>query len=134
MNRKILMIRPKTAMADSGNYRESRYFTAYQPHTSNNTRNNLIDQQEQFQLPDFWVNKFHQKFAPFGLGFLQCANGTTIGCESCEELWTPKSMHIDMALSGVEIIGNGSGSHHELRKLHSRLGLMVSATQKCGGL
>jgi len=120
------MIRPKTAMADSGNYRESRYFTAYQ-----DPRDGI---QEQFQLPDFWMKKFDQKFAPFGLGFLQCADGTTIGCESCEELWTPKSMHIDMALRGVEIVGNGSGSHHELRKLNSRLGLMISATQKCGGL
>lgn len=126
VNRKILMIRPKTAMADSGNYRESRYFTAYQ-----DPRDGI---QEQFQLPDFWMKKFDQKFAPFGLGFLQCADGTTIGCESCEELWTPKSMHIDMALRGVEIVGNGSGSHHELRKLNSRLGLMISATQKCGGL
>ena len=126
VNRKILMIRPKTALADNGNYRESRYFTAYQDRTDGH--------QEQFQLPDFWVHKFDQKFAPFGLGFLQCADGTTIGCESCEELWTPQSMHIDMALRGVEIVGNGSGSHHELRKLNSRLNLMVNATQKCGGL
>jgi NAD+ synthase (glutamine-hydrolysing) len=28
-DRKILLIRPKVAMADNGNYRESRYFTAY---------------------------------------------------------------------------------------------------------
>ena len=28
-----------------------------------------------------------------------------------------KSAHIGLALQGVEIIGNGSGSHHELRKL-----------------
>ena len=127
MDRKILMIRPKTAMADSGNYRESRYFTAYQPPADG-------VEEEKFQLPHFWSDKFSQKFAPFGLGYLQCGNGATIGCESCEELWTPKSAHIDMALSGVEIIGNGSGSHHELRKLNQRLGLMISATQKCGGL
>ena len=28
-DKKILLIRPKSAMADSGNYRESRYFTSY---------------------------------------------------------------------------------------------------------
>ena len=28
-DRAILLIRPKTAMADNGNYREGRYFTAY---------------------------------------------------------------------------------------------------------
>jgi len=125
-NKRILTIRPKTALADSGNYRESRYFTAYQPPSSG--------EQEQIQLPTFWADKFDQYVAPFGVGFLQCADGTTIGCESCEELWTPHSSHIDMALTGVEIIGNGSGSHHELRKLNARLGLMISATQKCGGL
>jgi NAD+ synthase (glutamine-hydrolysing) len=125
-NKKILMIRPKTSLADSGNYRESRYFTAYQTPTEY--------EQDQIQLPAFWANKFGQKVVPFGVGFLQCADGTTIGCESCEELWTPQSAHIDLALTGVEIIGNGSGSHHELRKLNARLGLMISATQKCGGL
>lgn len=125
-NKQILMIRPKTALADNGNYREGRYFTAYQSPSSG--------EQEQIQLPTFWADKFGQCFAPFGVGFLQCADGATIGCESCEELWTPHSAHIDMALTGVEIIGNGSGSHHELRKLNARLGLMISATQKCGGL
>ena len=38
------------------------------------------------------------------------------------------------ALRGVEIIGNGSGSHHELRKLSTRMELMISATRKCGGV
>ena len=124
-DKKILMIRPKTSMADNGNYRESRYFTAYKAPKN---------MQEKLQLPNSWAKKFSQKTAPFGVGFLQCADGTTIGCESCEELWTPQSAHIDMALSGVEIIGNGSGSHHELRKLDARLGLMINATKKCGGL
>ncbi|GFH51344.1 glutamine-dependent NAD(+) synthetase [Chaetoceros tenuissimus] len=124
-DKKILMIRPKTSMADNGNYRESRYFTAYKAPKN---------MQEKLQLPNSWAKKFSQKAAPFGVGFLQCADGTTIGCESCEELWTPQSAHIDMALSGVEIIGNGSGSHHELRKLDARLGLMINATKKCGGL
>jgi NAD+ synthase (glutamine-hydrolysing) len=36
--------------------------------------------------------------------------------------------------SGVEVIGNGSGSHHNLRKLDTRLELMLSATRKCGGV
>lgn len=126
-NRQILLIRPKTAMADNGNYREGRYFTAYQPPI-------LTKANEVFQLPQFWIDKFHQKTCPFGTLFLHTSDGTTIGCESCEELWTPKSEHIDMALIGVEIIGNGSGSHHELRKLDSRLGLMISATRKCGGV
>lgn len=123
-NRKVLLIRPKMAMADAGNYRESRYFTAYRPGSDTTS----------FLLPPEFKHKFNQTEAPFGTQFLQCADGTAIGCESCEELWTPQSEHIQMALQGVDIIGNGSGSHHELRKLNTRLELMVSATRKCGGV
>ncbi|CAM9359648.1 unnamed protein product [Phaeothamnion confervicola] len=57
-----------------------------------------------------------------------------IAAETCEELWTPHSPHIDQCLAGVEIHGNGSGSHHELRKLDTRLSFMVGATRKCGGV
>ena len=39
-----------------------------------------------------------------------------------------------MNAKGVEIIANASGSHHELRKLDSRLTLMKNATSKCGGV
>ena len=109
VNREIVLIRPKMAMADGGNYRESRYFVAYRP---------LPDgQPETFQLPLVWKQKFGQSFVPFGNVVIKGLDGTTIGCESCEELWTPQAAHIQMALAGVEVIGNGSGSHHELRKL-----------------
>jgi len=65
---------------------------------------------------------------------IQSSHGKTIGCQSCEELWTPNATHIELSLQGVEIIGNGSGSYHELRKLDQRLELMVNATRKCGGV
>uniref|UniRef100_A0A6U2XUR6 Glutamine-dependent NAD(+) synthetase n=1 Tax=Entomoneis paludosa TaxID=265537 RepID=A0A6U2XUR6_9STRA len=125
MNRKILLIRPKSAMADNGNYRESRYFTAY--------RATGIGPEELI-LPEIFKEKFQQRSAPFGTQFLQLGDGICVGCESCEELWTPQATHIDLALQGVEIIGNGSGSHHELRKLNQRLELIQSATRKCGGV
>lgn len=127
MNRKVLLIRPKTAMADNGNYRESRYFTAYRETDKRGIKNVLLPRH-------LFEAKFGQKYAPFGTQFLQCADGTAIGCETCEELWTPQSPHIEMALQGVHIIGNGSGSHHELRKLNTRVELMMSATNKCGGV
>jgi hypothetical protein len=50
--------------------------------------------------------------------------------ETCEELFTPKAPHIDLALAGVEVIANGSGSHHQLRKLDLRLDLIRGATAK----
>jgi NAD+ synthase (glutamine-hydrolysing) len=30
----------------------------------------------------------------------------------------PRNRHVEFGLDGVEIISNGSGSHHELRKLN----------------
>ncbi len=50
--------------------------------------------------------------------------------ETCEELFTPEAPHIQLALAGVEIITNGSGSHHQLRKLNTRMDLIRSATAK----
>jgi hypothetical protein len=47
--------------------------------------------------------------------------------------FTLLSPHIFQSLAGVEIVTNGSGSHHQLRKLDSRLSLMRSAMSKCGG-
>jgi len=125
-DKKILLIRPKTSMADNGNYREGRYFTAYQSCDSG--------KEDEILLPEFWKEKFDQIKSPFGLMSIQTSDGKTVGCESCEELWTPRSTHIELSLNGVEIIGNGSGSHHELRKLNARLELMVNATRKCGGV
>jgi hypothetical protein len=46
----------------------------------------------------------------------------------------PQAPHISLALAGVEIISNGSGSHHQLRKLDTRLDLICSATAKAGGV
>ncbi|ELT96786.1 hypothetical protein CAPTEDRAFT_205115 [Capitella teleta] len=70
---------------------------------------------------------------PFGDGVIS-TNDTCLGSEICEELWNPASRHIDMSMDGVEIITNGSGSHHELRKVHTRVDLVKSATAKGGGI
>jgi NAD+ synthase (glutamine-hydrolysing) len=133
LNRTILLVRPKLALADNGNYRESRWFTAYQPPISPNAAVAV----DTMVLPPVVQQALGQCTTPFGiqsLSFLQNF-GLTIGCESCEELWTPAATHIALALQGVDLIGNGSGSHHELRKLDIRLDLAVSqATRKNGGI
>lgn len=136
LNRKILLVRPKLALADNGNYRESRWFTAYQPPGQHNNNANA-NYNDTIVLPKAFQEKFQQHTAPFGIQSLQFLkdHGLTIGCESCEELWTPAATHIQLALQGVDLTGNGSGSHHELRKLDVRLDLAVKqATRKCGGI
>ncbi len=74
-----------------------------------------------------------QDKVPFGHGIVQCLD-TAIASETCEELFVPQSPHIQLGLEGVEIFANGSGSHHQLRKLDQRLNLILSATGKVGGV
>mmetsp|Transcript_11338 Transcript_11338/g.10985 ORF Transcript_11338/g.10985 Transcript_11338/m.10985 type:complete len:662 (+) Transcript_11338:371-2356(+) len=125
LNKKIILIRPKVYMADDGNYRERRYFTSWkdQGMLENHTLSDILRD----------CNGFNgQTIVPFGVATIATME-TILAAEICEELWTPESPHISLALNGVEIFSNGSGSHHELRKLNSRLLLMKNATSKCGG-
>ena len=119
---KILLLRPKLDLANDGNYREPRYFSTWK-------HRKMV---EEHQLPKMIEQATGQKVCPFGDGILQFSDAT-LASETCEELFTPSAPHIELALSGVEIIANGSGSHHQLRKLNQRLDLMCSATSKAGG-
>lgn len=120
---KILLIRPKLHLANDGNYREMRYFTPW----------NRPKYHETHMLPKLLREITGQHSVPFGDCIIETLD-TTFGAETCEELFTPQSPHIAMALDGVEIFTNSSGSHHELRKLDTRLELITEATKKCGGV
>ncbi|MFK7804757.1 MAG: NAD(+) synthase [Anaerolineae bacterium] len=120
---KILLVRPKIVLAMDGNYRERRWFT---PWRQKRTLETLM-------LPDIIRQVTGQKTVPIGDGALEF-NDTTLAAETCEELFAPDSPNIYLGLDGVEIIANGSGSHHELRKLNQRIDLIQSATAKNGGV
>eukprot|EP00002_Diphylleia_rotans_P018596 TRINITY_DN359_c0_g4_i8.p1 TRINITY_DN359_c0_g4~~TRINITY_DN359_c0_g4_i8.p1 ORF type:complete len:616 (+),score=106.78 TRINITY_DN359_c0_g4_i8:794-2641(+) len=122
-NRKIILIRPKMVLAGEGNYREPRWFTAWKK----------VRQVEPHFLPSMIAQVTGQETAPFGDGVISTLDAC-IGTETCEELFSPDSPHIPLSLDGVEIITNGSGSHHTLRKLYQRIDLMVNATSKSGGI
>eukprot|EP01032_Pedospumella_encystans_P011815 gene11815-13711_t len=124
LDRKIVLIRPKMSLADDGNYREKRFFASW-----DYTDQALHDH----MLSDLLRKVTGQASVPIGVGII-ATEETTIASEICEELWTARSPHINYYLSGVEIISNGSGSHHGLRKLESRLALMREPTRKCGGV
>lgn len=122
-NRQILLIKPKLYLANDGNYREMRYFTPWaRPQTY-----------ETYILPHVARVATGQTSVIIGDCIVETPHAK-IGAETCEELFTPQSPHIMMALDGVEIITNSSGSHHELRKLDTRLQLITEATKKCGGI
>ncbi|KAG2680771.1 hypothetical protein I3760_11G113600 [Carya illinoinensis] len=120
-NRKIVMIRPKMWLANDGNYRELRWFTAWK-------QDQLVD----FQLPIEISEHISQQTAPFGYGFIQFLD-TAVAAEVCEELFTPLPPHAELALNGVEVFMNASGSHHQLRKLDIRLRAIKGATHTRGG-
>lgn len=123
LNRKIVMIRPKMWLANDGNYRELRWFTAWKQ------RDQLVD----FQLPLEISEHISQKTAPFGYGFIQFLD-TAVAAEVCEELFSPVPPHAELALNGVEVFMNASGSHHQLRKLDVRLRAIIGATHTRGGV
>ncbi|GAA5990262.1 hypothetical protein JCM10908_005898 [Rhodotorula pacifica] len=122
-NKKILLIRPKMWLANDGNYRELRWFTPWMK----------PKQTEEHYLPKMIADVTGQVTCPIGHAVI-ATQDTSIGVELCEELFTPAAPHIDMALDGVEIFTNSSGSHHELRKLSTRINLIKEATLKSGGL
>ncbi|KAJ7281635.1 hypothetical protein C8J57DRAFT_1298220 [Mycena rebaudengoi] len=122
-NRKILLIRPKMWLANDGNYRELRYFAPWTRHR----------QWEDHYLPRIIQVVTGQTKVTFGDAVISTQD-TCIGVELCEELFTPASPHILMGLDGVEIFTNSSGSHHELRKLYTRIELIKEATLKLGGI
>ncbi|XP_017159477.1 glutamine-dependent NAD(+) synthetase isoform X2 [Poecilia reticulata] len=123
LNRKILLIRPKMLMANSGTYREMRWFSPW----------SRLRQVEEYFLPRMIQEVTGQDTVPFGDCVLSTKD-TCIGTEICAELWNPNSPHIQMGLDGVEIFTNSSASHHELRKADQRVNLIKTATTKSGGI
>ncbi|KAL3645527.1 hypothetical protein CASFOL_010707 [Castilleja foliolosa] len=123
LNRKILLIRPKMWLANDGNYRELRWFTAWKQK----------EHLEDFLLPSDVSEVLSQTTVPFGYGYLQFLD-TAVAAEVCEELFSPMPPHAELALNGVEVFMNASGSHHQLRKLDLRLRSFIGATHTRGGV
>ncbi|GJP63540.1 hypothetical protein CLOP_g20605 [Closterium sp. NIES-67] len=122
--RRIVLLRPKMDLANDGNYRETRWFATWK-------RPGAV---ESARLPPVVTAACEgQREAPIGDGVLDLLD-STLASETCEELFTPLAPHIRLALAGAEVVGNGSGSHHELRKLGTRVSLIQSATSKAGGV
>jgi NAD+ synthase (glutamine-hydrolysing) len=123
LGRKVLLIRPKLHLANDGNYREPRWFAGWRRRFA----------AEEHALPPEIAALTGQETCPFGDAALRF-DDATLGAETCEELFAPRSPHVDLALAGVEIVANGSGSHHQLRKLRQRMDLIRGATAKAGGV
>ncbi|RYP68382.1 hypothetical protein DL770_008450 [Monosporascus sp. CRB-9-2] len=113
-NGKILLIRPKLYLAGDGNYREQRFFTPWlRPRHC-----------EEYYLPRMIQVLQGAIKVTIGDAVISTPD-TTIGCETCEELFLPDPPHNHMSLNGVEVITNSSGSHFTLRKLSLRMQLVM---------
>ncbi|GFF62319.1 glutamine-dependent NAD(+) synthetase [Aspergillus udagawae] len=122
-NKKIILIRPKMFLANDGNYRELRHFAPWQ---------------RPCEIEDYYLEQIVGKVTgqykvPFGDAVISTRD-TCLGLETCEELFTPNGPHIPYGLAGAEIISNSSGSHHELKKLDTRVNLITQATKLSGGI
>lgn len=123
LNGKILAIRPKLDLCNDGNFREMRYFSPW-------PRGRVED----YSLPTV-IRNLPGGQTKCGIGEVAFeANDASFASETCEELWTPNSPHSHYSLAGIEIVLNSSGSHHELRKLNTRVNLIQEATAKTGGV
>ncbi|KAK4546042.1 hypothetical protein LTR36_002179 [Oleoguttula mirabilis] len=123
LNGEILAIRPKLDLCNDGNFREMRYFTPW-------PRGRVDD----YYLPDV-IQQLPRKQECCRIGEVAFeAKDGSFASETCEELWTPNPPHILYSLAGIEIMLNSSGSHHELRKLDTRINLILEATAKTGGV
>ena len=130
INGKIVLIRPKTKLAGNGNYREDRYFTAWQS-----------EETTWFALPKKISEVTKQKYVPFGSDVvldIPSADGNggnlRIGIEICEELWRMDSTHISLFQErGVHLVLNSSASYWEIRKLDTIIKFTTALTLKCGG-
>ncbi|KAI3872053.1 hypothetical protein MKX03_001400 [Papaver bracteatum] len=86
------MIRPKFWLANDGNFRESRWFTAWKQR----------DHLEEFQLPSDVAEALSITSVPFGYGYIQFLD-TVVAAEFCEELFAPIPPLAKLALDGVVI-------------------------------
>lgn len=121
-DRRIILIRPKVYLANDLNYREMRYFTPWPRKTT-----------QKFILPKILRDIVGQIDCVIGDAVIDTLS-TTFAAETCEELFTPASPHIEMSLNGVSVFTNSSASHHELRKLDTRIQLLLEATRKAKGI
>jgi NAD+ synthase (glutamine-hydrolysing) len=123
LNGEVLAIRPKLDLCNDGNFREMRYFTPW-----------VRGRVQEYRLPSVIQQLPRgQTTTRIGEVVFEAIDGS-FASETCEELWTPNSPHSMYSLAGVEIVLNSSGSHHELRKLDTRINLITEATAKTGGV
>jgi len=121
---KIVLLRPKIFMADGDNYRESRYFSVYNP------KKGLA--LEDFLLSPEFEEINGQTHVPFGLCNIRTSDGVIIGLEICEEVWRLDTKTRNFILE-CDFISNSNSSHFGTNKIYKRINCIKSRTSNAAG-
>lgn len=126
-NGSIVLVRPKTELANESHYHEPRHFSYYEYRESTGNMKEL----ETIVFPTNC--ELVQMMAPFGVAILDALIGQTcvkIASEICEELWCEHPTLGDfLTMNGVDVLINTSSSYFELDKLSVRMDLMKNASK-----
>lgn len=125
-NNNILLVRPKTELANESHYHEPRHFSYYEYREQTGNLKDL----EQIVFPS--NSLLHNHCAPFGIAIIEAIVGTTnvkIASEICEELWCDApTLGNYLILNDVDILINTSSSYFEIDKLATRMELIKNAS------
>lgn len=120
---KIILVRPKTELANECHYHEPRQFSYYEYRLPSGEMKDI----EIIMFPE--NAGLTQSSAPFGVGILSTPN-CKIGFEICEELWCESPTIGDhMRNNDVDILINTSSSYFEYGKLKTRINLIKNASK-----
>lgn len=119
-NGDLIVIRPKTVLANDGMYHEERWFVGW--------KKTVMGEWVVPEVISRVINKFS---VPIGVCVLQF-NDVSVGIEMCEELFVPNSWHNLLSMNGAHVICNGNGSHFQIGKINKRFALVSNASGKTG--
>lgn len=125
-NSTIVLVRPKTELANESHYHEPRHFSYYEYREASGKMKNL----ETLTFPE--SVGFSQSSVPFGIAILNVKIGETIvkiASEICEELWCEHpTIGNYFVANDVDILINTSSSYFEYGKLDVRMNLVKNAS------
>jgi NAD+ synthase (glutamine-hydrolysing) len=126
-NNEIVLIRPKTELANESHYHEPRQFNYYEYRLPSGEMKDL----ETIVFPA--NGGLNQISAPFGVAILNVPffdSSFKISFEICEELWCEHPTIGDyMRNNDVDILVNTSSSYFEYGKLETRINLVSNASK-----
>jgi NAD+ synthase (glutamine-hydrolysing) len=125
-NGKIVLVRPKTELANESHYHEPRHFSYYEYREATGN----IKAVETIEFPTNC--ELVQTSAPFGVAILDVHIGENIvkiASEICEELWCENPTLGDfLVMNNVDVLINTSSSYFEMDKLDTRMNLVKNAS------